>query len=69
MGIVRRVTDAQVKELRRWLHRGASLSKAAMKAGMDRKSGRKYRQVDRLPSERRRPRNWRTRADPLALVW
>ena len=37
MGIVRRVTNAQVKELRLWLHQGASLKMAAMKAGMDRK--------------------------------
>jgi hypothetical protein len=69
MGTVRRVTDAQVKELRNWLHQGASLKKAAMKAGMDRKSARKYRELDRLPSEARPPRDWRTRPDPLAAVW
>ena len=69
METVRRVTDAQVKELRNWLHRGASLSKAAMKADMDRKSARKYRDCQRLPSEGRGPRTWRTRRDPLAAVW
>jgi hypothetical protein len=69
MGTLRRVTDAQVKELRLWLQLGASLKKAAMKAGMDRKSGRKYRGSSPLPSERRGPRHWRTRPDPLAAVW
>ena len=65
----RRVTDAQVKELRVWLHREASLKKAAMKAGMDRKTARKYRDQAPLPSERRQARTWRTRSDPLAAVW
>ena len=69
MGVLRRVTDAQVKELRGWVHRGASLKKAAMKAAMDRKTARKYRDLDRLPSELRRPRVWRTRPDPLGAVW
>jgi hypothetical protein len=69
MGTVRRVTDAQVKELRRLLDQRASLKKAAMKAGMDPKSARKYRKLGKLPSEARQPRVWRTRADPLAEVW
>src|SRR5437763_4601366 len=69
MGMPRRVTDAQVKELRKQLNKGASLCKGAMKANMDRKSARKYRALDQLPSEARSPHNWRTRPDPLAEVW
>ena len=69
MGMMRRVTDAQVKELRMWLNQEASLKKAAMKAGMDRKSARKYRDQAKLPSEARPARTWRTRPDPLAEVW
>src|SRR5262245_54251469 len=65
----RRATDAQVKELRKGLLRGASLAQAAMRAGMDRKTARKYRKLGRLPSEVRQPRTWRTRPDPLAGVW
>src|SRR5262249_8901264 len=42
---------------------------AAMKAGMDRKTARKYRDLGKLPSEARPPRAWRTRPDPLADVW
>jgi hypothetical protein len=40
-----------------------------MKAGMDRKTARKYRNLGKLPSETRTPRTWRTRPDPLADVW
>src|SRR5262245_61208740 len=69
MGVPRRVTEAQVKELRRQLNQGASLSKAAMKANMDRKSARKYRRLGLLPSEARQPHTWRTRPDPLEDVW
>ena len=53
MGMVRRVTDAQVKELRLRLHQGASLKMAAMKVDMDRKSARKYREPGPLPSAAR----------------
>src|ERR1700730_13768392 len=62
-------TDAQVKELRRWFHQEASLSKAAMKADMDRKTARKYRDSGKLPSELKTPRAYRTRVDPLGSVW
>ena len=69
MRAIRRVTDAQVKELRKLLNLGASLKQAAMKSGMDRKSARKYRDLGCLPSESRQERSWRTRRDPLASVW
>ena len=69
MGAGRQVTDAQVKELRVSLHQGASLYKAAMKGGMDRKTGAKYRDLGQLPSEARTPHTWRTRPDPLVEVW
>jgi transposase len=39
-----------------------------MKANMDRKSARKYRE-GKMPRERRKERAWRTRVDPLAAVW
>jgi hypothetical protein len=40
-----------------------------MKAGMDRKSARKYRDREELPSAGRAVHDWRTRVDPLAEVW
>jgi Mu transposase-like protein len=69
MGMPRRVTAVQVKELRRYLNQGASLRTAAMRANMDRKSARKYRNLGQLPEEVRRPHTWRTRPDPLVEVW
>jgi hypothetical protein len=42
---------------------------AAAKAGMDVKTARKYLDGDRLPSESRPERAWRTRKDPLEEVW
>ena len=65
----RRVADAQVQHLRKAFRQGASLSLAAMKAGMDRKTARKYRGSGQLPSEAVVPHTWRTRPDPLADVW
>jgi hypothetical protein len=63
-----RITDAQVKELRRQLQGSSSVQRAALKTGMDRKSAVKYRE-GKMPRERRMPRTWRTRLDPLAAVW
>src|SRR5207253_1451517 len=65
----RRVADTQVQHLRNVLHQGESLSFAAMKAGMTRKTARKYRDRKQLPSAAAAPHTWRTRPDPLASVW
>lgn len=48
-------------------HGNASL--AAMKAGMDRKTARKYLRAGRMPSESKSARHWRTREDPFAADW
>ena len=45
---------------------GEPLGRAALKAGMDEKTARKYRRLGKLPSESRQPRTWRTRPDPFA---
>lgn len=62
------VTDGQVSELRRWLAAGKSLAAAARMASMDKKTARSYRDDDRLPSQRKSPRQYRTRVDPFAEV-
>jgi len=69
MGTGRQVTDAQVKEVRLNLNQGGSLRLAAMKAGMDRKTARKYRDLGQLPSETRTAPRGRRRPDPLVHVW
>lgn len=63
------VTDGQVSELRRWLAAGKPLSSAARMALMDKKTARSYRDDERLPSQRKEPRQYRTRTDPFADVW
>jgi len=66
MAAGRRVSAAQIKELRQQLKERTSLKYAAMKAGMDRKTARKYRQgANPGPTAH----TWRTRPDPLAEVW
>jgi hypothetical protein len=45
------------------------IGQAAMKAGMDRKTARKYVAAGKLPSETRTPREWRTRPDPFEDDW
>lgn len=65
----RRVTAAQVEELWRQLAQGAPLRTAAMRANMDRKTARKYRDRGQLPHEVRKPRTWRTWPDALADIW
>jgi hypothetical protein len=48
-------------------HNGVAL--AAMRAGMDRKTARKYARLGKLPSELKQPHIWRTREDPFADDW
>jgi len=63
-------TDRQVRRLRALLKTGKSLKAAAMRADMDEKTARKYREVGKLPSEIGVwPRTWRTREDPFVEVW
>ncbi|MBK7418052.1 MAG: IS21 family transposase [Nitrospira sp.] len=47
---------------------GTPLSTAAMRAGMSENTARRYR-TGPLPSQRKAPRQYRTRPDPLAVVW
>ena len=63
------VTDEQVKRLWQALSSGKTLAQSADKAGMDEKTGRKYRRLGRLPGEVAPQRTWRTRPAPFAEVW
>jgi len=45
------------------------LVRAAMKAGMDRKTARKYVAAKQLPSQLVKERDWRTREDPFVEHW
>lgn len=63
------VEDQQVRRLMMELAKGKPLVTAAAMAGMDRKTGRKYRDSGELPSGRSGCRDWRTRRDAFADVW
>lgn len=63
------VTDQQVRELMKRITKESSLSVAGMKSGMDRKTARKWQKCERLPSQSKKPRPWRTRPDVFEQVW
>ena len=63
------VTDGCVKELRRLLGLGRTLVDSARMAEMNEKTARKYRDDDKLPSQQKTTRTYRTRQDPFADVW
>ena len=63
------VTDQQVRRLFKLVQTEKNFGIAAMKAGMDEKTARKYRKLGKLPSELKRPHTWRTRKDPFEDVW
>jgi len=62
---MRRVTDHQVRKLMDEMTLHGAIGRAAMKAGMDRKTARKYVAEGTLPSSMPTPRSWRTRDDPF----
>ena len=62
-------TDRQVRRLMDEFKRFPKVGRAALRAGMDRKTARKYLEVGKLPSELKEPRVWRTREDPFEAEW
>jgi hypothetical protein len=64
-----KTTDAQVRKLMDEMTKHGRVGLAAMRAGMDRKTGRKYVEGGKLPSELVGPREWRTREDPFVEHW
>jgi len=63
------VTDEQVRRLRKLSNTEKNQEIAASKAGMDPTTARRYLGLERLPSERKKERAWRTREDPFGEVW
>lgn len=63
------VTEKQVQKYRKQRAMGCSQELAALAAGISLKTGTRWEE-GALPSTReKKPRNWRTRKDPLAAVW
>ena len=63
------VTDQQVRRLFKLVQTEKNFGIAAMKAGMDEKTARKYRMLGKLPSELEKRHIWRTRKDPFEDAW
>jgi hypothetical protein len=62
-------TDAQVRKLMAEMMKHGKIGLAAIRAGIDRKTARKYVHANKLPSELASPRDWRTREDPFGQDW
>jgi hypothetical protein len=62
------VTDEQIRLYQKHRVKGRSQEASAAAAAMSPKTARKWEDLG-LPSASDRPRNWRTRPDPLAGVW
>jgi hypothetical protein len=63
------VSDQQVRRLYKLVQTEKNFGIAAIKAGMDEKTARKYRKLGKLPSELEQPHTWRTRQDPFEDSW
>ena len=63
------INQQQLTRLIAEFQREGNLSMSAMKAGMDRKTARKYVTSGMVRLPEREPRRWRTRTDPLGAVW
>src|SRR5258705_12547087 len=63
------VTDEQVRRLRKLSNTEKNQEIAAAKAGMDPTTARRYLGLERLPSELKKERPWRTREDPFGEGW
>lgn len=62
-------TDAQVRKLMEEYQKQGGIGRAALRAGLDRKTARKYVREGKLPSELKKPHTWRTREDPFEEEW
>ena len=63
------VTDQQVRRLFKLIQTEKNLGIAAMKAGMDEKTARKYRRNGKLPSDLKHEHSWQTHKDAFEDVW
>lgn len=63
------VTDEQVRKLMKIIQTEETQSVAAAKVGMSDKTARKYVRLGKLPSQTRKPRDWRTRPDVYGEIW
>ena len=63
------VTDQQVRRLFKLIQTEKNFGIAAMKAGMDEKTARKYEKSGKLPSDLNSEHSWQTHKDAFEDVW
>ena len=63
------VTDQQVRRLKSLMQKKKTLAQTAAEAGMDEKTARKWRDCEKLPSQCKQLRTYRTRTDTFEGVW
>lgn len=63
------ITDQQYQRLMKQYNNSGVLAHAAMKAGMDPKTARRYLRAGQGPLEQKPVHTWRTRADPIEAIW
>jgi transposase InsO family protein len=63
------ISDRQYQRLMKEYNNSGVLVHAAMKAGIDVKTARKYLRVAKGPQELKAPHTWRTRQDPVEAIW
>ena len=63
------ITDQQFQRLMKTYNQSGVLGRAAMKAGVDPKTARRYIRAGQGPQEMKPVHTWRTRTDPVAAMW
>lgn len=63
------ITDQQYQRLMKTYNDSGVLRHAAMKAGVDAKTARRYIRSGKGPQEMKPMHTWRTREDPIAAMW
>jgi len=63
------VTDYQIRILMKQINQSKTLKTAAAKAGMSEKTARKYRRLNKLPSQCRPIHDWKTHEDAFEDDW
>jgi hypothetical protein len=59
------IKDAQVRKMMEEMSKHGRIGLSSLRAGVDRKTARKYRRANKLPSELKEPREYRNRPDPF----
>lgn len=62
-------TDAQVRKLMKEYEKNGKIGQSGLKADLSRNTASKYITSRKLPSELKKPRDWRTRKDPFEEHW